>query len=175
MRLDYYVLLEPEAPTLKSSEYGVRISFRRWRGVSTTRRSLGHLILVCKFSSDPLFSVYVKPLSRKLYKFSNCMSSSLNAGPGSLLLSASCINCFTPGTGTASTQGFQANDTLLNDIVKATEELAQDPQAFIASALDMNILIELKNLSSHFEFDVKFGAGGSISVPIFEPIHSSWW
>jgi hypothetical protein len=70
----------------------------------------------------------------------------------------------------ASTQGFQSNDTLLNDIVKATEELTKDPQAFIASALDMNILIELENLSGHFEFDVKFGSGGSISVPIFSPI-----
>lgn len=113
---------------------------------------LGSFDLGVHVTNDSLFSV------------------ALSAGSGSVSLSASCVNCFTNGTGIASTHGFKSNDALLEDVVKATEELAKDPQAFIASALDMNILIELENLSGHFEFDVNFGSSGSITVPLFSPI-----
>jgi hypothetical protein len=87
-----------------------------------------------------------------------------------LTLSASCSDCFLTGTGTATTQGFSQNGTILDDVIKATEELIKDPEGFIAEALDMNVVVDLENLSGHFQFDINFGAGGSISVPLIHPI-----
>lgn len=90
-------------------------------------------------------------------------------GAASLSLSASCLECSTTGTGVASTKGIITNDTLLENVADATQELLDDPGSFLAKAVDINILVELENLSAHLELEVIFGAAGNISIPLFRP------
>jgi len=59
---------------------------------------------------------------------------------------------------------------LIADIVDATKQLIVDPDGFLASALEMNVVVDLDNLGAHFEVDINFTGAGSISVPIFHPI-----
>jgi len=80
----------------------------------------------------------------------------VNTGPASLNNSVSCADCYITGIATASTAGFTKNQTLLADVVQATEELAKNPDEFLAAALGMDIVVDLENLSGHFEFDIKF-------------------
>ena len=83
--------------------------------------------------------------------------------------SVSCANCFVTGIATASTAGFTQNQTLLANVVQATEELAKDPDGFLAAALGIDIVVDLENLSGHFEFDISFDGRGSFTVPLHLP------
>ena len=81
-----------------------------------------------------------------------------------------CIDCFTTGIAKASTTGFESDNSLLENIFDATEQLFKDPDGFLASALSMNIEVKLEKLGGHFEFEIGFDGAASISVPIFHPI-----
>jgi hypothetical protein len=86
----------------------------------------------------------------------------------SVSISASCLSCFTTGSGTASTPGITSNDTILEDIEKIAEELVTDPTALIQSIFGAELDFVLSNFSGHFEFDVTFSGSGSfdVSIPI---------
>jgi len=111
-----------------------------------------------------------KSSSLSVKALSNVLASSLPTGSAvSLSLSATCANCSLTGTGTATTTGFTKNATLLENVIEATKELEKNPEQFLADALGMNIMVDLENLSGHFQFGISFGAGGSITIPLLPP------
>jgi hypothetical protein len=84
---------------------------------------------------------------------------------GSLTTSAKCISCYTTGIGVLSTSDFTTNNSLLEDVAAATEELGKDPQAFISKAVQATFEVDFEGLSGHFEFDISFAAAGAFTVP----------
>ncbi|KAJ8061938.1 hypothetical protein OCU04_009723 [Sclerotinia nivalis] len=76
---------------------------------------------------------------------------------------ATCVECFTTGKAIVTTTGIEMDDSILGDLL----HFLTNPTEIVVHALDLNLKLDLQNVTGYFEIDITFAATGSYTFPIF--------